>query len=65
MLRKKLTKEKAKEIWEQIKLEQMENLGYDEDDLEDDSIEDEVNRETDECFIDHYGEDNLELTYEI
>lgn len=42
---------------EYIKIKQsvMESLGYDEEDMDDDSIEDEVNRETDIIFKDTFG----------
>lgn len=56
-----LTQQEAEQIYLTIKQEQMENLGYESEDLDDDSIEDEVNRNADMCFIDYYGETNLDL----
>jgi hypothetical protein len=45
----------ANQAWENLKLEVMTELGYNDSDLDIDSIEDEVNRDTDTKFIELYG----------
>ena len=43
--------------------EVMDDMGYDEDDMEDGSIEDEVNRATERRFADKFGEDKLDMLF--
>ncbi len=50
------------EEWELIKEGVMCEWGYDEDDMDEDDIEDAVNRETDQRFTDKFG--SLELIFE-
>lgn len=52
------------EAYQRIKNEVMDDLGYDEADLDIDSVEDEVNREADARFTEEFGFDYIDTQYE-
>lgn len=53
-------KQMYEEAYQRIKNEALEDLDYDEADLDIDSVEDEVNRETDARFTEEFGFDYLD-----
>ena len=53
-------KQMYEDAYQRIKNEVLEDLGYDEADLDIESVEDEVNRETDARFTEEFGFDYLD-----